>query len=98
MCKINVGCLTLAFIDQIKGQKRFTIHFGEKIGKLEKKMYPLKDGFVLQVIYKVHENEKGIALIYNRYNVGKLGDILVMSVNLAWSLSFLITETPLLWI
>lgn len=42
MCKINVGCLTLAFIDQIKGQKRFTIHFGEKVGKLEKKCTPLK--------------------------------------------------------
>lgn len=57
-----------------------------------KKMHPPKDGS-LRLLCKVYENEKN-----NMHNLGRYGNLLVMSVNSTWSLSFLITEACLLWV
>lgn len=63
-------------------------------------MHPFKCSFILKVIYKVNENEKEKerTSVYNRHSLGKHGNILAMSVNSSWSLSYLITEAYSLWI
>jgi hypothetical protein len=80
----NCWIFGFTFCDYIKKHKKFALHFGGKLGKLEKDTVPWRWFLFLRLFTKYIKMKNVITSVYSRHCLGKHDNTSVMTKNSVW--------------